>query len=108
MEFKLKYGFNDQRFTYIYISDELDIKEVAKRIMKCEEALEYTVDDKISNDGKDYFNIHYTVDGCSWECQFHIEINYLIEINGKLFELPEWGLDHRAIIIKPKKAKTKG
>lgn len=100
MKFVLKYGFHDPRCNHVYISDKLDIKNIAKLIMAAEKALEYMVDDKISDDGEEHFWIKYKVSGWPHECRMEIKVNHLIEINGKLFELPPWGIDYQAITIK--------
>lgn len=98
MNFVVKYGFHDPRCNHVYISDELDIDKVAKLIMEAEEALEYTVGE-ISDDGEEHFWINYKVEGWDRYCRMEIKINHLLEINGKMFELPPWGIDYRAIKI---------
>jgi hypothetical protein len=98
MKIVLKYGFRDPRCNHVYVSDKLDIKKISKLIMHAEEALVYTVGE-ISDDGEEHFWINYKVRGCSYDCRIEIKINHLLEINGKLFELPPWGIDYRAIKI---------
>lgn len=98
MNFVVKYGFHDPRCNHVYISDELDIDKVAKLIMEAEAALEYTVGE-ISDDGEEHFWINYKVEGWDRYCRMEIKINHLLEINGKMFELPPWGIDYRAIKI---------
>lgn len=99
MNFVLKYGFHTPNCDHVYISDELDIKKVAKLIMEAEEILEYTVDDEITDDGEEHFWIKYRSSGWSYECRKKINVTHLIEINGKMFELPPWGIYYRAIKI---------
>lgn len=100
---KRKYGFRDQRAAYIYYSDTLDIHHIASLIMAEKEALEYTVDEEIRNDGEEFFTISYSVSNCEWGCSLRVYINHLLEIEGTLFKIPLWGLDDRA--IETKKAK---
>lgn len=103
MKLVIKYGFHDPRCEYVYISDKLNIKNVAKLIMDAKEASEYTVDDEISDDdGENHFWIKYKVPNWPHECRMEIKVNHLLEIDGKLFELPPWGMGYRATTINKK------